>query len=146
LSGNPPELEGDKVYASWSYYPMRKQPRKAVLLAAFLVAVWALAYIWFQLWGLFMAVLFTVGPLSGYILPSKYKLTGRGVEVKNLIHHQRFKWDKFVGYRDYPDAMQLYFDPRDLRGRLLKGVLMFYDGNRTEVRDIVEEHVESPEE
>lgn len=132
----------DKTLASWSYHPLASSPRKTVLLGVLLVCAWVLAYYWFQGWGLFMAIFFTIGPLSGYILPSDYTLTTYGVEVKNLVHQQRFKWSKFVDYRDYPDAMQLYFDPRNLRGLLLKGVLLFYNENGEQIRVVVERHLE----
>jgi hypothetical protein len=140
MSGEQPDSK-EQVLAEWSYHPLVETPRKSVLLVVLLAVAWATAYFWFQGWGLLMAAALTILPLQGYIFPSHYVLKQSGIEVRNMANRQDAKWSRFVDYHDFEDAVQLYYDSSNLRGRLLKGVLMFYDGNRDEVCRIVEEHI-----
>ncbi len=136
----------EEILLEWEYHPLVERKRKTLILIPVLLGVWYLGFRWFDAWGLFMTVIFTIGPLSGYIFPTRYRLSDKRVDAMSFFHRTRKRWSKFVSYKPYDDAVQLFFDHSSLRGVLLKGVLLFFQENGEEVLELVSSKLPSEEE
>ncbi|HVB09448.1 MAG TPA: hypothetical protein VNM16_03665 [Bacillota bacterium] len=93
------------------------------------------------LWGAVLAAAFLVLPAGPFLFPTIYGMDERGVALSNPLASDRKPWSRFVAYRQYPDAVQLLFDPSNPRGWWLTGHLLYFNGNRDLVMATVKRHL-----
>jgi len=95
---------------SWRTHPFLENAPRSYGAAAFLVALALLVNCAFGgwLWSA-LAVLFLFGSLARYFLPSEYRLTAEGVEVRFLGRLRRYPWGRFRNL--YPHGVGLHLSP-----------------------------------
>lgn len=112
----------------WTVALYARHPGRALVAQVAVLGSAVLAWWWSrEAWMVVLTLVLLGGALAPYLFPIRYRLDERGVRLKNGLLWDFRPWDKFCDYRVFPDAVQLYFDQRQLRGRILKGHLLFFD-------------------
>lgn len=137
----PPE---EQVLLEFTVHQLTQQPRKGVIVGALLVAF--LVLVWFFLVPnnptmLVISAVIILGSVSAFIFPLRYRLTEAGVEIKGVLIRDFKRWERFERFRVYPDAVQLFVPQRSLRGRVVKGTLIYFRDNREEVMAIIRDKI-----
>lgn len=134
----------------WSVFLFARHPGRGAVAAGAVLGSAVLAWWWFREFWMVVATLVVLGAaVAPYLFPLRYRLDERGVRLKNGLLWDYRPWEKFFDYRVFPDAVQLYFDQRELRGRILKGHLLFFDrdgGLNERIVDMVKEKVQRAKE
>ncbi|MDI6824835.1 MAG: hypothetical protein QME93_02540 [Bacillota bacterium] len=121
-------MTDEREVLEWSVFLFARHPGRGLVAVGAVLASAALAWWWFSDPLVVAATLAVLGAaLAPYLFPLRYRLDERGVRLKNGLLWDYRPWEKFFDYRVFPDAVQLYFDQRELRGRILKGHLLFFD-------------------
>lgn len=79
-----------------------------------------------------------VASLSQFLFPIHYRLTEKYAEMRNFLSYERKEWTRYRTHHVFPDGVQLYFDQRDLRGRILKGLFLYFDREGEKKEQILE--------
>jgi pSer/pThr/pTyr-binding forkhead associated (FHA) protein len=135
----PPE---ERVRLEYTVHQVKQQPRKGAVIIGSLLFFFAVMWLWIIPGNtLMMAVsmLVILGSVSAFLFPVHYKITDAGVEIRGVLLRDNKKWTRFERYVVYPDAVQLLVSQRSLRGRVVKGTLVYFSGNRDEVMSVVRE-------
>jgi len=128
----------DEVLLRWTVHLFKRRKLVSLLVVLGIVGSTALVH-WVYPFAPFTAFAFLVLVFSvaTYLFPVHYRLSSSGVEMRTLLNREKRSWADFVCYVRYPDGVQLAFDARNLRGRILKGIFLFYDeGKELEPRII----------
>ncbi|MEW6398854.1 MAG: hypothetical protein AB1503_06775 [Bacillota bacterium] len=125
----------------WTVALYARQPGRAAVATVAVIGSAFLAWWWFhETWMVVATLVVLGGAVAPYLFPIRYRLDEKGVRLKNGLLWDFRPWDRFFDYRIFPDAVQLYFDQRELRGRILKGHLLFFDREQV-LRDRIVEMV-----
>ncbi|HEY3316253.1 MAG TPA: hypothetical protein VGL40_13375 [Bacillota bacterium] len=131
----------------WSVHLARQYPRRSLWTAVGIAATAVLFLVGgLGAWWAVVAVVIITASISAWVFPISYELTTRRVKMGNLLFREDKSWLRFNDYAVHPDSVQLLFDQRSLRGRVLKGLLLYFGPeNRGEVLRIVRENVVTAE-
>lgn len=137
----PPE---EQVLLEYSVHQLTQNPRKSALvgglLAVFLILLW-----FFVIPNNPTLLLVSIGVIlasvSAFVFPMHYRLTEAGVEIRGVFIRDFKRWSRFQRYKAYPDAVQLLVSQRSIRGRIVKGTLIYFKDNRDEVMAIIENKI-----
>lgn len=135
----PPE---ERVRLAYSVHQLRQRPRKGAVIVASLVLFLVLMWVYIipgDIMMMTVSVVIMAGSVSAFLFPVHYRITDAGVEIRGVLLRDNKKWTRFERYIVYPDAVQLLVSQRSLRGRIIKGTLVFFRGNRDEVLSVVRE-------
>ena len=140
----PPPSPDQQVLLEFTVHQLREQPRKSTVVGAGMLAFFLL--MWFvvipgQVFLMFLAMAILIGTVGAFVFPLHYRLTEAGVEIRGFPVRDRKRWSRFASRVEYPDAVQLLLPQKDLRGRILKGSLVFYGQHKDRVLEIVRERV-----
>lgn len=124
----------DEILLEWTVHPMVTRQRTTTRMVILAMIAYVGAYILFGSWGVILSMLFTILPGATYILPTRYVLTRKGVRLLNRIARDKNRWTEFTSYDVYPDAVQLYFNRRTVRGWILRGNVLFLDEEDDDLR------------
>lgn len=127
----------DEILMEWSVHPMSTRQRTTTRMFILIAIAYIGAYILFGAWGVVLSMVFTILPGATYILPTRYVLTRKGIRLMNTIARDKNRWTEFTSYEVYPDAVQLYFNRRTVRGWVLRGNVLFIDDDEEELRSEV---------
>ncbi len=127
----------DEILLEWSVHPVMTRQRTTTRMIILAAVAYVGAYLLFGTWGVVLSMLFTILPGATYILPTRYVLTRKGVRLLNTVARDKNRWSEFTSYEVYPDAVQLYFNRRRLRGWILRGNVLFIDDDDDELRSEV---------
>ena len=134
----------DQVLLEYSVHLIRDQPRRGLLVGAGLLLFFLL--MWFfvipgNVFFMFVAVIVIVGSVGAFVFPLRYRITEAGVEIQGTPIRDRKRWSRFEQHVVFPDAVQLLLPQTDIRGRIVKGSLIYFGDHREEVMAIVRERV-----
>ncbi|MDP2871543.1 MAG: FHA domain-containing protein [Bacillota bacterium] len=135
----PPE---ERVRLEYTVHQLVQQRRRGTIIVAALVAFFGVMWFFIIPGNTFMmaiSLLIILGSVSAFLFPVHYKLTDAGVEIRGVLLRDSKKWTRFERYVIYPDAVQLLVSQRSLRGRVVKGSLVYFRDNRDEVLAVVRE-------
>jgi len=127
----------------WSVHLARQYPRRTLFTALGILATLAVVLLaGLGLWWAFFTLVIILGSISAWIFPIRYELTDRNVKQFNFLSREERSWLRFTDYVLYDDAVQLVYDQRTLRGRLLKGLMLYFGpNNREQIIQIVKDNV-----
>jgi pSer/pThr/pTyr-binding forkhead associated (FHA) protein len=134
----------EQVILEFSVHLLKEQPRKAAVIGIGLLAFFSL--LWFviipgQTTLVMIAMFILIATVGAFIFPLYYRLTEAGVEIRGFPLRDRKRWSRFASHVEYPDAVQLLLSQKDIRGRVLKGSLVYYGEHKDRVMEIVRERV-----
>ncbi|MHB8926231.1 MAG: hypothetical protein ACYC9Q_01030 [Bacillota bacterium] len=146
-SPRPAEPE-EEVLLKWSVHLARQYPRRTFLTALGVVATLAVVLLaGLGPWWAFITVVIIVGSISAWIFPIRYALTNKGVKQFNFLSREERSWLRFTNYIIYNDAVQVTYDQRTLRGRILKGLMLYFGpDNRERIIEVVKDNVVTEDE
>lgn len=137
--------ENDEILLEWDVHPLKSRRDVTTRLMILLLLAYMVAYFVFGMIGVLLSVVFGALVAATYIFPTHYALTRRGVRLINWVARDKNTWLRFTGYEVYPDAVQLYFNRRTVRGWILRGNILFFnddDSTREKIIDIVSRYLE----
>ena len=129
---------------AWTAWPFRRRPARgalaAILVAGTCYGVWDLTRdAWIAT--LSLAILsVAVGP---FFVPTAYRLSQAGVEIRRPWRTSRRGWGSFRGVRSNRDLVVLSPFRKGSWLDGIRGEALFFEGNRGEVLDYVERMVGS---
>lgn len=132
----------ERVRLEYTVHQLTQQPRKGALIVSALLLFFVVMWVYIIPGNtLMMAVSVAVilGSVSAFLFPVHYRITDAGVEIRGVLLRDNKKWTRFERYFVYPDAVQLLVSQRSLRGRVVKGTLVYFRGNRDEILSVVRE-------
>ena len=142
---NKPAHDRGEELMVWRAHPFVTDTRKAVIfsisslaMAAFVATILRENTVW---WFLFsMAVI--LGAFNNYVFPSNFKMTTKGIELKNGMNLIFKPWNSFPNYTHYDDGIMLWYKQRGLRERLFKGIMLYYgNGDKEQIDEAVERYM-----
>ncbi len=139
-----PPSPDEQVLLEFTVHQLLEQPRKGMIVGAgtviFFLAMW-----FFIIPGnvplMLLAVIILLGAVGAFVFPLHYRITEAGVEIRGFPIRDRKRWSRFGSYVEYPDAVQLLLPQKDIRGRVLKGTLVFFGEHKAEIMQIVKDRV-----
>jgi hypothetical protein len=134
----------EQVLLEFTVHQLKEQPRKAAVIGIGLLAFFSL--LWFviipgQTSLVVIAMFILIATVGAFVFPLHYRLTEAGVEIRGFPVRDRKRWSRFASHVEYPDAVQLLLSQKDIRGRVLKGSLVYYGEHKDRVLEIVRERV-----
>lgn len=126
-----------------------RQRRPKTFAVGILASALALGLVWVGFPGewnfLVLAAMMLVGALGSLYFPTRYTFTNKKVYQQVLSSKDAYPWRDFDRYHVDVDGVYLRLEPRDLRARYLKGLMVYFSPtNRDEVLDLVRRHIPTP--
>ncbi|MHB8758313.1 MAG: hypothetical protein ACYC6V_09915 [Bacillota bacterium] len=137
-----PEPE-EEVLLKWSVHLARQNPRRTLLTALGVVGTLAVVLLaGLGPWWAVITLIIIIGSISAWIFPIRYVLTDKGVKQYNFLSREERSWLRFTDYVVYNDAVQVTYDQRTVRGRILKGLMLYFGpDNREQIIQVVRDNV-----
>lgn len=138
--GRPEEV----TLLSWKTSLRQRRPKTFAM--GILASALGLGLVWVGFPGewnfLVLAAMMLVGALGSLYFPTRYTFSNQKVYQQVLSSKDSYPWRDFDSYRVDSDGVYLHLEPRDLRLRYLKGVMVYFSPtNRDEVLDVVRRHL-----
>ncbi len=140
----PPPSPDEQVLLEFTVHQLIEQPRKGMIVGVGAVLFFLVMWFWVipgNVGLMLLAVIILLGAVGAFVFPLHYRITEAGVEIRGFPIRDRKRWSRFGSYVVYPDAVQLLLPQKDLRGRVLKGTLVFYGAHKDRILEIVAERV-----
>ncbi len=120
--------EPEEILLQYSVHQLSQRPLAATAVITGIILVGYLAYSAYP-YVIFggVAVAILVFSISAFLFPIRYKFTNKAVYFRNFFSSERREWHQFYDYFVFKDAVQLAFDYRTVRGRVQKGILVYFD-------------------
>lgn len=130
---------GETAALRWQAHLFRARPlRSALVVSTVAAGVFAVHLAFGQAVLTGMAAVLVIGALSQFFFPLNYRLTARGVEVRQLgFFAEAAEWGDLAGYRDCGDCLVL----ARRRGRWRKGFMLHFGANAEQVVRLVAAHL-----
>ena len=134
--------DNEGVVLEWTTHPMKRKPLVALVVTLFIILIAVLVYITtisklFTL--LTLIVLFA--SLAKFYLPTRYRLSDKGVAVKTTTQTIYKSWDVYRSC--YPDKngilLSPFFEPTRMEN--FRGIYLIFAENKDEVTAFVEERI-----
>lgn len=132
----------DAIKLEWTVHPLKTNRKVSIGLIIFLIALCTSIYFSFDsLTFLILSVIFLVGSLSSFFLPTTYLLQDNCIIVKTIFRRSARKWDSFKRY--YPDKNGVFLSPFLYPTRLenFRGLYVRFNNNKTEVVDFIKQKI-----
>ncbi len=128
----------------WIDHPLRKS-RKNLLLVIFFIIL-APAVVYFSTRSIFFLVLsliFLLGSLSTFFLPTTYELTQDGIKVKFFFNTRKMEWGKYRSF--YVDKNGVLLSTFDKPSRLenFRGLYIRFNQNKDEVVNFIQQRIKN---
>lgn len=141
--GDPHVAEIDEgEVLEWTCHPVKKKPLVSVVVSALIVAMVVFVY-WatYSNWFTVLAAVILIASLGKFYLPTKYRLTDRGVVVKSTTQTLTKDWGLYRSC--YPDKKGVLLSPFVGPSRLenFRGLYIMTTDNRDEVVAFVKERI-----
>lgn len=133
--------EGDVM--QWVCHPLKRKPLVSVAVTAFVMVIIVMVYLltashMFAL----LALVIMIGSLAKFYLPTKFKLSDRGVTIKTTTQTLFKEWKIYRSC--YPDKKGILLSPFIEPSRLenFRGLYVMFEGNGELVTSFVRERIE----
>lgn len=135
-----------KELLSWSVVPLLHQKNKGMIFAAATLAFAGLVWYASSLVYALVAIAVSLGASASFALPTTYRLSENGVEMRTAASSTVRKWLVFRKYYLAPDGVQLAYHQRNLRDRASRGLFFYFgDVDQQKVIKILDAHIEKPD-
>lgn len=124
---------------TWTAWPARRSPVRAVLALAFIVLMaWTIQSLFRTTYFTIVAVLLVWGQVAGFFVPTRYTLADDKVAVRGVVSRREKDWSEFRSF--YVDREGILLSPFLERSRLerFRGLSLQFHDNRDEVVSFVE--------
>jgi len=132
----------DAIKLEWTVHPLKANRKVSIGLIVFLIVLCTSIYFSFDsLTFLILSVIFLVGSLSSFCLPTTYTLQDDCIIVTSVFRRFSRQWNTFKRY--YPDKNGVFLSPFLHTTRLenFRGLYVRFNNNKTEVIDFIKQKI-----
>ena len=132
----------DAIKLEWTVHPLKANRKVSIGLIVFLIVLCTSIYFSFDsLTFLILSVIFLVGSLSSFFLPTTYLLQDDCIIVKTIFRRSSRQWNSFKRYS--PDKNGVFLSPFLYPTRLenFRGLYVRFNNNKTEVIDFIKQKI-----
>jgi len=126
----------------WTCHPVRRKPLVSVAVSLFIVALTVFVY-WSTMsnWFTVLAAVILLASLGKFYLPTRYRLSDKGIIVKSTTQTLHKDWSLYRSY--YPDKNGVLLSPFVGPSRLenFRGLYLMASDNLDEVASFVKERI-----
>lgn len=124
----------------WTDWPAARAPKKAVFAACVigLTTVGIVAMDW--LLGL-IGTLLLLSSVSDFLFPTRFAITGDGVQVRSLLRVANRPWDRLGAWRAFPGGFVVSGSSPSKLLRRLRGVELRCPGQESEVEALLMQYL-----
>lgn len=138
-------LDMGKELITWSAVPLLQQKRKGIIFAVSTLLFAGLVWYSSSLVYAVVAIVVSLGASASFALPTTYRLSENGIEMRSPSTATVRKWLVFKNYHLASDGVQLVYHQRSLRDRASRGIFMYFgDVDQEKVKLIIADHIEKP--
>ncbi len=133
----------DAIKLEWTVHPLKANKKVSIGLIIFLIALCTSIYFSFDsLTFMILSVIFLVGSLSSFFLPTTYLLQNDCIIVKTIFRRFSRQWDSFKSY--YPDKNGVFLSPflHPTRLENFRGLYVRFNDNKTEIVNFIKQKIE----
>jgi len=133
----------DAIKLEWTVHPLKANWKVSIGLIIFLIALCASIYFSFNsLTFLILSVVFLVGSLSSFFLPTTYMFLDDCIIVKSVFRRFSRQWNSFKRY--YPEKKGVFLSPflHPTRLENFRGLYVRFNNNKTDVIDFIKQKFE----
>ena len=128
----------------WIDHPLRKSRKNLLIVIFFLIL--APAVVFFSTKSLFfllLSIIFLLGSLSTFFLPTTYELSEDGLKVKFFFNTRQAEWGKYRSF--YVDKNGVLLSPFEKPSRLenFRGIYLRFNQNKDEVINFIKSKIKS---
>lgn len=127
---------------TWTDWPAARRPHVAGAVLVLLGVAGYYGYWEFRnlIFGA-IAVAFLVAALASFLLPTTYRLTPEGVEIRALLHGRRTPWSQLACFIQQPGLLLLSTDARPTERSVRRGILLRAPYNEADVVSYLSDHL-----
>lgn len=128
----------------WIDHPLKKSGKNLLIVVLFLVI--APTVVFFSTRSIFfllLSIIFLLGSLSTFFLPTTYELTENGIKVKFFFNTRKMEWGKYRSF--YVDKNGVLLSPFEKPSRLenFRGIYLRFNQNKDEVVNFIQQRIKS---
>lgn len=128
----------------WIDHPLKKSGKNLLIVLLFLIIAPIVVFFSTRsIFFLFLSVIFLVGSLSTFFLPTAYELSETGIKVKFFFNTRRMEWGKYRSF--YVDKNGVLLSPFEKPSRLenFRGIYLRFNQNKDEVINFIKSKIKS---
>ena len=132
----------DAIKFEWTVHPLKANWKVSTVLIIFLIALCMAIYFSFNsLTFLIFSVVFLVGSLSSFFLPTTYALQDDCIIVKTIFRRSSRQWASFKRY--YPEKKGVFLSPflHPTRLENFRGLYVRFNNNKTNVINFIKQKI-----
>jgi hypothetical protein len=128
----------------WIDHPLKKSGKNLLIVVLFLVIGPSVVFFSTRsIFFLFLSIIFLLGSLSTFFLPTTYELTENGIKVKFFFNTKQMEWGKYRSF--YVDKNGVLLSPFEKPSRLenFRGIYLRFNQNKDEVVNFIQQRVKT---
>ncbi|HVP36469.1 MAG TPA: hypothetical protein VMT04_05685 [Terriglobales bacterium] len=128
----------------WIDHPLKKSGKNLLIVVLFLVIGPTVVYFSTRsVFFLILSIIFLLGSLSTFFLPTTYELTENGIKVIFFFNTRQMEWGKYRSY--YVDKNGVLLSPFEKPSRLenFRGIYLRFNQNKEEVVNFIQQRIKS---
>jgi hypothetical protein len=128
----------------WIDHPLKKSGKNLLIVVLFLmVAPTVVFFSTKSLLFLFLSIIFLLGSLSTFFLPTSYELSENCIKVKFFYNTRKMEWGKYRSF--YVDKNGVLLSPFEKPSRLenFRGLYIRFNQNKEEVINFIKSKIKS---
>ena len=140
---SPVNSTGTEVL-KWIDHPLKKSWKNLLIVVLFLMVAPAVVFFSTKsLLFLFLSIVFLLGSLSTFFLPTTYELSEDSIKVKFFFNTRKMEWGKYRSF--YVDKNGVLLSPFEKPSRLenFRGIYLRFNQNKDEVVNFIKQRIKS---
>ena len=140
---SPVNSTGTEVL-KWIDHPLKKSWKNLLIVVLFLMVAPAVVFFSTKsLLFLFLSIVFLLGSLSTFFLPTSYELSENCIKVKFFFNTRKMEWGKYRSF--YVDKNGVLLSPFEKPSRLetFRGIYLRFNQNKDEVVNFIKQRIKS---
>jgi hypothetical protein len=128
----------------WIDHPLKKSGKNLLIVLLFLVIAPTVVFFSTKsIFFLFLSIIFLLGSLSTFFLPTTYELSENSLKVKFFFNTRQMEWGKYRSF--YADKNGVLLSPFEKPSRLenFRGLYIRFNQNKEEVIDFIKTKIKS---
>ena len=128
----------------WIDHPLKKNRKNLVIVICALILIPVIVFLTTNsLFFLLLSIIFLLGSLSTFFLPTTYELSEDGIKVKFFFNTRQTEWGKYRSF--YVDKNGVLLSPFEKPSRLenFRGIYLRFNQNKEEVINFIKSKIKS---
>ncbi len=128
----------------WIDHPLKKSKRNLFIVIIALILVPVIVFVATNsLFFVLLSIIFLLGSLSTFFLPTTYELSENGIKVKFFFNTRQMEWGKYRSF--YVDKNGVLLSPFEKPSRLenFRGIYLRFNQNKDEVINFIKSKIKT---